>query len=384
MAHLGIIKSSKTTSRRESLRAGSLKSSPVKCAVMFAMSFERPPDTVRIESFLFFNPDSMVLSISLKPAPTEDEVDSGCLGVLQKHWASGRYQHLEANFSKERGIVSLRSRLAKIGLPSVGYLDYACLAPGYFRNTKIMGYGMNWLPAPLTYGTGWLDGKILPLFAVGLSHFILPVDKGGDCQEMILQYQEALLAHKTCGGRSGGGGSGDDGGSSAAATAAGAPALLAGGAPRSLVLEPLSAAVAKSGKERGHPLVCSDYAAARKLALLQRDPDLQFERLDAATPFVRVSLHGSFQNGVSRHRDGGEETTLPSSLTFGIVAPCKIAPSKASKNNHSSNKKEKKRKRVAASPEESHIPETPQHTLARRDRTNRKGRSVALPERYRD
>jgi hypothetical protein len=90
------------------------------------MSFERPPDTVRIESFLYLNPDAMVLSVSLQPSPTVEEVASGCLGVLRPHWASGRYQHLESNFSKERGIDSLKDRLEVIGLPS-GMLQAATL-----------------------------------------------------------------------------------------------------------------------------------------------------------------------------------------------------------------------------------------------------------------
>jgi hypothetical protein len=70
-----------------------------------------------------------------------------------------------------------------------------------------------------------------------------------------------------------------------------------------LLLEPISQEAAQSTSKSkskskskssgvvflGHPLVVSDFACAKKLAPLQRDPSLQFERLDESAPFYRIS-----------------------------------------------------------------------------------------------
>lgn len=214
-----------------------------------------------------------------------------------------------------------------------------------------MGYGMNWLPSPLTYGSGsnhrWASGKIAPLFEVGLTHFVLPLDKGGDCRDMLSTYLEDLRAHPpppppppnpfpshvaattisaattsttaaaatavaTIAATSAAAGTA----SRVLAAVTSATTAACGGSPSRptptpvptpprvspfLLLEPISQEAAQSTSKSkskskssgvvflGHPLVVSDFACAKKLAPLQRDPSLQFERLDESAPFYRIS-----------------------------------------------------------------------------------------------
>ncbi len=52
--------------------------------------------------------------------------------ILFKYFP-GRYEHLESNFREERGLETVSEKLREVGLPSVGYLDYAWLQKNYYR-----------------------------------------------------------------------------------------------------------------------------------------------------------------------------------------------------------------------------------------------------------
>lgn len=87
---------------------------------------------------------------------------------------------------------------------------------------------MNWLPVKTDSSAVWRLGKIAMLFEAGLiAEFVLPVDVGGNAQEMVDAYAHAARgAHGST-------------------------------APR-LVLDSMTPSQSKREGPSGHPLVCSD------------------------------------------------------------------------------------------------------------------------------
>ena len=87
---------------------------------------------------------------------------------------------------------------------------------------------MNWLPMKNDSSAVWRLGKIAMLFEAGLmAEFVLPIDVGGNAQEMLDAY---VLAARGVHGNT---------------------------APR-LVLEMMTPSQSKKEGPSGHPLVCSD------------------------------------------------------------------------------------------------------------------------------
>jgi hypothetical protein len=143
---------------------------------------------VRIEALLQADPTTKVLSVSLHPAPRDSELTA--LGILCKFFPQ-RYEHVETNFREERGLKTLSEKIAAVGLPAVGYLDYAWLQTNYYKE-RPQGYGMNWLPMKTDSSSGWKPGKVALLFEAGImTEFVLPVDLGGNAQEMVDAYARA-------------------------------------------------------------------------------------------------------------------------------------------------------------------------------------------------
>mmetsp|Transcript_6908 Transcript_6908/g.15825 ORF Transcript_6908/g.15825 Transcript_6908/m.15825 type:complete len:775 (+) Transcript_6908:213-2537(+) len=227
---------------------------PTYSAVLFGLSFERASDMVRIEALLQSDPEAKVVSVSLHPEPEDQKV----LGALIKYYPV-RYEHVETNFREERGLRKIVEKIRNDGLPARGYLDYAWLQTNYYKE-KPQGYGMNWLPMKREARNAWDPGKIQMLFEAGITEFLLPMDVGGNAQEMLQDYIRA------CEG------------------------AFARDAPR-LALTPMTLQAAKAAGEVGHALVRSDIGASRLLCGLARDPTTQISQfLDKERPFYRIRL----------------------------------------------------------------------------------------------
>ena len=168
--------------------------------VALAMSHERAPDRQRLIALLDIY--EVVVGVSNIAVPT----NNADYGNLLPFFLQRRYIYISQdfnNFDRMRNentnaiVRTLRQYRDRGFAERIVFLDYFFLQTSYFRTR----YGMNWLlkrNPNLNFGSrgrqGFVEGKAKDLLA-GATDVYLPVDSGGDMQEMVRQYRRDLPDH---------------------------------------------------------------------------------------------------------------------------------------------------------------------------------------------